>query len=466
MSAPPLWTIAEVAGALGLSGNFPETSIGFVTQDSRLVKPGTLFVALSGTPSGGFVSSFASARHGWEFGEQAEASGAVAMIVPHLIERVSVPQLVVQDTLLDGLWALARAARTRFKGPVIGLTGSAGKTSTKEFLAAYPRAYASPSSFNNFWGVPLTLCNADPNATVWVVEMGMNQAGEISRLSQLTAPTVATVINVQPVHLEKLGSLEAIRREKISIVHGLAEDGALVLPAGIEAPEWKGRIIRFGDASEVRELRHVATGESWQVSADVCGRELEFTLAPGAPHRLQNALAALASIHAAGLEPSKLGKELGRVGIMSGRGVEQSAGGAVLIDDSFNGNPASMVAALDSLKARPLNKADKGRRIAILGDMLELGHDAPAYHEALAKHLSGIDGVYCVGPLMRHLYDLLPAGKGLGWHEDPATLQPQDVALLLKRGDVVVVKGSKKMFWVNKFVPRLVAALEAKAPTT
>jgi UDP-N-acetylmuramoyl-tripeptide--D-alanyl-D-alanine ligase len=466
MSAPPLWTIAEVARALGVSGKFPETSIEFVTQDSRLVKPGTLFVALSGTPTGGFVSSFASARDGWEFGQQAEAAGAVAMIVPHLIERVSVPQLVVQDTLLDGLWALARAARTRFKGPVVGLTGSAGKTSTKEFLAAYPRAYASPSSFNNFWGVPLTLCNGDPNATVWVVEMGMNQAGEISRLSELTAPTVATVINVQPVHLEKLGSLEAIRREKISIVHGLAEDGVLVLPAEIEAPEWKGRIIRFGNASEVRELRHVATGESWQVSVDVCGRELEFTLTPGAPHRLQNALAALASIHAAGLDALKLGKELGRVGIMSGRGVEQSAGGAVLIDDSFNGNPASMVAALDSLKARPLNKVDKGRRIAILGDMLELGHDGPAYHEALAKHLSGIDGVYCVGPLMRHLYDLLPAGKGLGWHEDPATLQPQDVALLLKRGDVVVVKGSKKMFWVNKFVPRLVAALEAKAPTT
>jgi UDP-N-acetylmuramoyl-tripeptide--D-alanyl-D-alanine ligase len=145
---------------------------------------------------------------------------------------------------------------------------------------------------------------------------------------------------------------------------------------------------------------------------------------------------------------------------MTGRGVEQSAGGAILIDDSFNGNPASMVAALDSLKARPMSN---GRRIAILGDMLELGLESPAYHQALAKHLSGIDGVYCVGPLMRHLYELLPDGKGLGWHEDPATLQPQEIAALLRGGDVVVVKGSKKMFWVNKFVPRLVAALQAKA---
>ena len=171
MSAKPRWTVAEAAQALALRGNFPETVIDFVTQDSRLVKPGSLFVALSGTPSGGFVSSFASARDGWEFAANAQAAGAVAMIVPHRIDGVSVPQLVVKDTLLDGLWALARAARTRFKGPVIGLTGSAGKTSTKEFIGAYPQAYASPSSFNNFWGVPLTLCNADPGASVWVVEM-------------------------------------------------------------------------------------------------------------------------------------------------------------------------------------------------------------------------------------------------------------------------------------------------------
>ena len=460
MSATPLWTVAEVARALGLSGPFPETSIDFVTQDSRLVKPGSLFVALSGKPSGGFVSSFASARDGWEFAANAEMAGAVGMIVPDRIEGVGVPQLIVKDTLLDGLWALARKARARFKGPVIGLTGSAGKTSTKEFIAAYPNAYASPSSFNNFWGVPLTLCNAEPQASVWVVEMGMNQAGEISRLSDLAQPTVATVVNVQPVHLEKLGSLEAIRHEKISIARGLPENGVLVLPPGIDTPEWNGQIIRFGDATEVRELKHVSRGESWQVSAQVCGNSLEFTLTPGAPHRLQNALAALASVHAAGLDEATLAGKLGDVGIMSGRGVEQIAGDTILIDDSFNGNPASMAAALESLKARPINK---GRRIAILGDMLELGFEAPAYHEALAGHLSGIDGVFCVGPLMRHLYDLLPAGKGLGWHENPATLEPREIAALLRSGDVVMVKGSKKMFWVNKFVPRLVAVLEAKA---
>src|SRR3981081_132774 len=132
MTATPLWTIAEVARALGLPGNFPDTNIDFVTQDSRLVKPGSLFVALSGTPSGGFVSSFASPRDGWEFAANAEAAGAAAIIVPHKVDGVRVPQLAVKDTLLDGLWTLARAARTRFKGPVIGLDGGAGQQSNKE----------------------------------------------------------------------------------------------------------------------------------------------------------------------------------------------------------------------------------------------------------------------------------------------------------------------------------------------
>jgi UDP-N-acetylmuramoyl-tripeptide--D-alanyl-D-alanine ligase len=460
MSATPLWTVAEVARALKVAGAFADTPIDFVTQDSRLVKPGSLFVALSGTPSGGFISAFASARDGWEFANNAQAAGAVAVIVPHQIDGVTIPQLIVKDTLIDGLWALARAARARFDGPVIGLTGSAGKTSTKEFIAAYPEAYASPSSFNNFWGVPLTLCNADPKAAVWVVEMGMNRTGEIARLSELTRPTVALVVNVQPVHLEKLGSLEAIRREKISIAQGLPNDGILVLPAELAAPEWHGRVVRFGEGAEVKELGHVACSENWDVNVELCGKTIAFNLTPGAPHRVQNALAALASVHAAGLDPARLAPLLGGVGILTGRGVEQSSGGVMLIDDSFNGNPASMAAALQSLTARP---ARDGRRLAILGDMLELGAEAAEYHQAMSAYLDGVDGVYCVGPLMRNLFELLPPGKGLGWHDNPATLDPQTIAALLRSGDIVVVKGSKKIFWVNKFVPRLLAALQSKA---
>ncbi len=287
-----------------------------------------------------------------------------------------------------------------------------------------------------------------------------SSAGEIARLSELTRPTVALIVNVQPVHLEKLGSLEAIRREKVSIAVGLPKDGVLVLPAEIDAPEWNDKVVRFGEGTDVRELKHAQEGESWRLDARVGDKDIAFNLTPGAPHRVHNALAALAAIGAAGLDAAALAAKLDRVGIMTGRGVEQSVAGITVIDDSFNGNPASMAAALESLKARNMAK---GRRIAVIGDMLELGAEGPAYHTGLAAHLAGIDGVYCVGPLMRHLYELLPAGKRLGWHDDPATLKPGDVAALLKAGDVVVVKGSKKMFWINKFVPGLVAALQARA---
>ena len=233
-----------------------------------------------------------------------------------------------------------------------------------------------------------------------------------------------------------------------------------MLPTEVDAPEWKGKLVRFGDGADVREVSHAPRGETWDVTADVAGKRIMFSLTPGAPHRVQNALAALAAVHAAELDAAALAQQLNDVGIMTGRGVEQLAAGITLIDDSFNGNPASMAAALDSLKARPV---EKGRRIAIMGDMLELGDDAPAYHVAMTKHLAGIDGVYCVGPLMRHLYDRLPRAQALGWHDDPATLDPQTVAALLRPGDAVVIKGSKKMFWVNKFAQRLLAALQARA---
>jgi UDP-N-acetylmuramoyl-tripeptide--D-alanyl-D-alanine ligase len=218
--------------------------------------------------------------------------------------------------------------------------------------------------------------------------------------------------------------------------------------------------VRFGGNAEVHEVTHAPHGETWQIVAAIGKTEIAFSLTPGAPHRVENALAALAAIRAADLDAATLAIKLDRVGVMTGRGVEQAIGGITVIDDSFNGNPASVAAALQSLQAR---NTTGGRRVAVLGDMLELGDDAPDYHTALARHLDGIDAVYCVGPLMRHLYDVLPAGKGLGWHDDPATLKPGEVADLLRAGDVVVVKGSKKMFWVNKFVPGLVAALQAKA---
>ena len=270
------------------------------------------------------------------------------------------------------------------------------------------------SSFNNFWGVPLTLCNARPDASLWVVEMGMNQAGEIARLSELTRPTVALVVNVQPVHLEKLGFARSHPpREGVDRARP-ARDGVLVLPAGIKAPDWKGKVIRSAKKAEVHEVAHAPHGESWQVVAAL-GKKRSLQPDAGRPHRVQNALAALASIRAANLDAATLAIKLDRVGIMTGRGVEQAVGGVTVIDDSFNGNPASVAAALQSLQAR----TRRGRRIAVLGDMLELGDGAPAItrpRRPSRRHRRRL----LRRALMRHLFEVLPAGKGLAGTTTPS----------------------------------------------
>ncbi|MCP5405102.1 MAG: UDP-N-acetylmuramoyl-tripeptide--D-alanyl-D-alanine ligase [Pseudomonadaceae bacterium] len=451
----PLWTLHEIAEALGVVCGAADVAVHRVVSDSRQVQAGDVFVALSGTPSGGFRSSFASAADGHDYVADAAAKGAVAVIVGRRIEGVSIPQLVVADTLMDGLWKLAAAARARFGGQVIGLTGSAGKTTTKDMLrvmlARVGVVHAARASFNNFWGVPLTLCNMPRDADFAVVEMGMNQAGEIARLSQLAKPDVALVVNVMPVHVEHLGSVEAIRREKVSIAEGLAKGGILVLPDEVSAEGVRAdvRVVRFDDRAEV-----TADGTDWRVTAG----DVVFMLREGAPHRLYNALAALAAVRCLqGVDVAKAAAGVEDNGLDVGRGAVEEVAGVVVVDDSFNGNPASMAAALAALKARPV----RGRRVAVLGDMLELGAEAVAYHEGLAPKLVGIDGVVCVGPLMAHLFELLPVEKRWHYEADPKAFDPAVVAKLLQAGDAVVVKGSKKMLYVQQVVPRLKAALNS-----
>ncbi|PIZ30522.1 MAG: UDP-N-acetylmuramoylalanyl-D-glutamyl-2, 6-diaminopimelate--D-alanyl-D-alanine ligase, partial [Alphaproteobacteria bacterium CG_4_10_14_0_8_um_filter_53_9] len=235
-----LWTLGEICGALGVavpSESDAGLAVTGVSIDSRTVVAGDVFVALKGTPGGGFVSSFGSAGDGHDYVKMAIEKGTVAVIVDHEMAGVTVPQIVVPCTHMEGLWKLGEAARTRFEGLVIGLTGSAGKSGTKELLAALLDAPASVGSYNNFWGVPLTLARLDPLAKFAVLEMGMNQVGEMARLSALVRPHVAVVVNVLPVHLEHIGSLEGIRQEKLSIAAGLVEEGLLVLPEGLSAQE-------------------------------------------------------------------------------------------------------------------------------------------------------------------------------------------------------------------------------------
>lgn len=467
ISTAPLWTLSDIAKALGLpTVGLPETPITGVSIDTRTLKPGDLFVALSGTPTGGFTSSFASTGDGHAYLRQAADKGAAAALVSTLNPQLThLPQLVVNDTLMDGLWALGRAARARFLGQMVGLTGSAGKTSTKEMLATLLQAPASVGSYNNFWGVPLTLARIPAASPFAVVEMGMNQKGEIGRLSTLARPNVALVVNVHPVHIEHLGSLEAIRLEKLSIVEGLTPYGTLVLPKDVSLHDsgWHGPVLHFtgvvGQGADVYPLQVTPDGTDWHVRADVASDVVAFTLPDGAPHRLHNAMAALATVAALGQNPADIAPRFAHVGLMEGRGQAEDVGGVTIIDDSFNGNPASMLAALQSLAGRPV----AGRRIAVLGDMLELGADAPRYHAELAAACAHLDGVIAVGPLMANLWNELPLAKRLAYCEAPEVFSPEKLAQSLRPGDAILLKGSKKMLFVHKAAPRLKAALQARS---
>lgn len=257
-----LFTLGEAARALNTQHATLNTPITGVSIDTRTLQRGDLFIALSGTPSGGFTSSFASKGDGHNFLKMAEEKGAAAAIVSTPNPELKIPQLVVKDTLIDGLWALGAASRQRLTGKVAGLTGSAGKTTTKEMLASLLGAPASVGSYNNFWGVPLTLARIPRTAPFAIVEMGMNRPGEIAKLSKLTQPEVALVVNVRPVHLEHLGSIEAIAREKLSISEGLKKGGTLVVPADLDitVSGWQGPVLRFGTGSGI----YPENGSNWE----------------------------------------------------------------------------------------------------------------------------------------------------------------------------------------------------------
>lgn len=452
-----LWTLAEIEHALNVSvaGNaHANTPITGVSIDTRTLKPGDVFIALAGTPSGGFVSSFESTNDGHNYVANAVEKGATALIVNRVFPDLDVPQFVVEDTLINGLWALAEAARARTSATVIALTGSCGKTGTKEFLKAGLKAHAPKGSYNNFWGVPYTLATMPRDAVYGVFELGMNQPGEIARLSALVKPHVALVTNVHPVHVEHMAGIAGIRREKLSIVEGLEEEGTLVIPHDL-ACNYTGNILRFGPKQDVSITSFIADAV-WQVKVGAGKENLSFTLNPGSPARLENALAATAAMVAANA-PLVGVTAFEDVAVMPGRGVVTWANGITVIDDSFNGNPASIAMGLANVKAHKANY-----RLAILGDMLELGAEAPRYHAALAAHCAGVDEVICVGALMEHLYNALPAGIVKRHVPDQNHIDINTLIGGLPTGSVIFVKGSKKLFWVNAFTTRLISAIEQK----
>lgn len=430
-----LWTkdaaVAATGGRCAVDWNASGVSI-----DTRTLQKGELFVALQ------------DVRDGHDFVAQALESGAAVAMVSRVPEGVSpdAPLLIVDD-VLAGLEALAAAARARTGAKVIAVTGSVGKTGTKEMLrtalAVQGRVHAAEKSYNNQWGVPLTLARMPVDTDYAVIEIGMNHPGEIAPLSRLARPDVAIVTNVAAVHMAAFESVEQIAREKASVVEGLS-DGVAVLNADMETSAVLGevaadtKVLWFGETASYFRLRSVVVGaSSTRVEATVLGADMDFIIGTVGRHLALNALAVLAAVHAVGADISMAAKALADWRPPAGRGERWRVGGITLIDDSYNANPLSLAAALDALAHC------NGRRVAILGDMLELGPDEAALHRAVSRdeNLRQIDTVHCVGPLMKHLYDALPAAKRGEWVETSGELALQ-VKKLLTGGDVVMVKGS------------------------
>jgi len=455
-----LWTAYEAAaatgGALCARGGEPgrwvaeEWAAAGVSIDTRSLSAGDIFVALK------------DARDGHDFVCNAFERGAAAALVARAPEDTpsGAPLLIVKNTL-DGLRDLGRAARDRNFGKRIAVTGSAGKTSVKEMLrtalAASGTVHAADKSFNNHWGVPLTLARLPMRADYTVVEIGMNHAGEITPLTRLARPHAAIVTTVAPAHLEYFGTVEKIAEAKAEIFLGVEAGGAAVLP--IDNPHFDllkarasaagvKRLFTFGErqSADFRLIDYALKGDEGAVTASLSGTPVSYRLGAPGLHQAVNSLAVIAAIHAVGAAVGPAIAALARHAPAEGRGARRLlklAGGGVatLIDESYNANPASMAAAIALLGA--VKPRGKGRRIAILGDMLELGPEASALHAALAGPLyaARVERLYVAGDLMHSLWEQAPEAMRAAKAPTAQGLI-ETVRAELRHGDVVMVKGS------------------------
>jgi UDP-N-acetylmuramoyl-tripeptide--D-alanyl-D-alanine ligase len=439
-----LWTAADAAAATGgaARGDWAVTGFGI---DSRAIVPGQMFVALK------------AARDGHDFVRAALDAGAAAALVSRVPEGCGDAPLLLVPDVQAALEALGRAGRARTRARVIAVTGSVGKTSTKEMLrhclSAQGATHAAIKSYNNHWGVPLTLAAIPPEADYAVVEIGMNHPGEIAPLSRTARPHVALVTTVAPVHLEAFPDtgIEGIAREKASIFEGLEPGGAAIWNADVETADILSErgTVSFGRGGADWNLTAVkSTAEATACAADTPRGPLAFRIGTPGAHFALNALAVLAASDAAGADVARAALSLSDWTPPEGRGrrhalrIDPEGVPVDLIDDAYNANPASVGAALDLLAGTEPPRG--ARRVAILGDMKELGATAPALHAALAGHpaMDRIDAVHTVGPLMRHLHDALPPLRR-GRHA--ATSEALDLRELLRPGDAVLVKGSLSM---------------------
>jgi UDP-N-acetylmuramoyl-tripeptide--D-alanyl-D-alanine ligase len=476
----PLWTLAEVVAATGGNLEFPEQKTGGpegvppagcgagpadrsavisgISIDTRSLAPGDLFVPLT------------DARDGHEFVPAAFAKGAVAALVREAYARQPGDDVLIRvGDPLKALECLGIAARRRLAvtARVIAVTGSAGKTGTKEMLRAClrvcasspERVHAPEKSFNNHWGVPLTLARMPADTEFGVFEIGMNHAGEIRPLAKMVRPHVAIVTNVLPVHVGNFpDGIEGVAKAKAEIFEGLEAGGTAIIPGDSpngdrlfrRTQEFGLTVATFGgpDADiAVNDLHLPGEGDPTQhvraIFRTGSAEGISFRQGMRGGHLANNALAVLLTLRVLGCDVARASVALADVKAAAGRGARETLrsgqGAVLLLDESYNANPASMAAALSNLAA--VNDAAIARRIAVMGDMLELGAEAVRYHVGLLDAASRADLVFCCGPNMRHLHEALPPDKRGTWAPTSSELILQVLAAI-RPGDAVMVKGS------------------------
>jgi UDP-N-acetylmuramoyl-tripeptide--D-alanyl-D-alanine ligase len=456
----PLWTSCDAAAATNGTLQGPGWNATGVSIDSRTVKPGDLFIALTGPNFDGHA-----------YAAKALVGGAAAVLVSHRPDDLpaDAPVLMVEDTFA-ALQDLGSVARLRTRARVVAVTGSVGKTSTKEALttclSALAPTFATAGSLNNHWGVPLSLARMPVDCTYAVFELGMNHAGEIGPLSRLVQPDVAVITTIEAVHLEYFSSVEAIADAKAEIFEGMSPNGTVVLNRDnphfarlVAAARTRGlsRILGFGKAEDASaRLIDCSTHATCSaVNAVIKGKPLQYCLSLPGLHHVMNSLGVLLAVRALGGDIAAAAQALATLKPIKGRGVRKRVqlgqGTLTIIDESYNASPVSMEASFQVLKASDPGAGDQGtgdqkaggRRIAALGDMLELGERSPLLHAALAEPLkaAGVDLVFCCGPNMKRLFDKLPKHLRGAWAEDANALAPQ-IAADIRGGDCVMIKGS------------------------
>ena len=449
--ADPLWILREIVAATGgTSVTSPETEITGFSIDSRSIVPSEAFVAIRGLN-----------RDGHEFVAGAlEAGAALAIVDRDFAGEAAEDRLVRVGDTLEALNELGRAARARAQDAVvIAVTGSAGKTGSKEALrlalAPSGAVHASIKSFNNHWGVPLSLANMKRDTRFGVFEAGMNHPGELDALTRLIRPNIAIVTTVAPVHLGFFRSVAEIADAKAEIFHGVVPGGTAIVNRdnphyerlAAHAREHGAQVISFGEAQDANaRLVDVALApDGSDVTANILGETVSYRLGAPGRHVVQNSLGVLAAAKLARADLARAADALAGVQAQAGRGarlvVAANGGHIAIIDESYNANPASMRAALATLGLTP--RTEFKRRVAVLGDMLELGGEGPRLHAELAEFIdgAGVDVVFACGELMGSLFEALPASRRGAYAKSAEELRSL-LTDAVGAGDVIMVKGS------------------------